>query len=56
MRVDIQNDNEVHIANEIGDELVFKVNAAGPVTEIARITSEGFEPSAVRCKNSRYSN
>ena len=47
MRVDIQNDNEVHIANEIGDELVFKVNAAGPVTEIARITSEGFEPSAV---------
>ena len=47
MRVDIQNDNEVHVANEIGDELVFKVNAAGPVTEIARITSEGFEPSAV---------
>ena len=48
MRVDIiPNDNEVHIANEIGDELVFKVNAAGPVTEIARITSEGFEPSAV---------
>ena len=47
LRVDIQNDNEVHVGNEIGDEIVFKVNASGPVTEIARITSEGFEPSTV---------
>lgn len=46
LRVDIQNDNEVHIGNEIGDEIVFKVNASGPVTEIARITTDGFEPSA----------
>jgi len=45
-RFDIQNDNEVHIANEVGDEIVFKVNAAGPVTEILRITTDGIEPSA----------
>ena len=45
-RFDIQNDNEVHIGNEVGDEIVFKVNASGPVTEIARITPDGIEPSA----------
>lgn len=45
-RFDIQNDNEIHIGNEVGNVIVFKVNASGPVVEIARITSDGIEPSS----------